>query len=432
MKTITFSQKPMIVILMLLIPVLYGFAFDYVITFSGSGVSTTVDNIEVHNITKGTSVTVPGDGILHLRDDLSSVNSIQTSETQITLFPHPLKGSSNLSFNVSKAGNTQLTVSDLTGRNVIELAENMSEGKNDFQLTLPNGVYLIHVAGNGFNYSFKAISIAEKAIQPQLTHANFATREIQKSKSADVYMQYSTGDLLEYKGTSGSYVTFITDSPTGNKTTNFDFVECRDGSGNNYPVVKIGNQLWMARNLNTTKYRNGEDIPYISDANDWKYAYAPAVCNHGNDVNNGAKYGKLYNFYAVADSRKIAPVGWHVATKDEWNTLVNHVESHWSFIVKPPKALAAHTDWKISTIDGTVGCNLNLNNFSGFTALPAGNRGGFFNGTFFNIGEVAFWWTSTENSIQDAWHHYFSYDVYYTILDYNKKQYGLSVRCVKD
>ena len=432
MKTTTSFQKPVIVMLMLLLSAFYGFAFDYIITFSGSGSSTVIDNVEVQNITKGTTVTVPGEGVLHLQDAPSSVNSLESDENFITLYPNPLIGSANLSFYALQAGNTQLTVSDLTGRIIIDYAKNLPEGKNAFQLTLPKGVFLIQVAGNGFNYNLKAISFSEKTVKPQLMFAGFAAQKSQKSKTAGIYMLYSAGDLLVYKATSGGYVTVITDSPTGDKTTNFDFVECKDGSGNNYPVVRIGTQLWMAKNLNTTKYQNGEDIPYISDANDWKYAYAPALCNHSNDVNNGDKYGKLYNYYAVSDSRKLAPAGWHVATKDEWNTLVTYVDTHWGFIVKPPQALSANTDWIVTLVDGQPVCNPNLNNFSGFSALPGGDRGGFFNGTFFNLGGTAFWWTSTENSIQDAWYHYFSYDGFYTILDYNKKQYGLSVRCVKD
>lgn len=432
MKTTTFFQKPTIVILMLFLSAFYGFAFDYVITFSGSGATTNVDNVEVQNITKGTTVTVPGGSALHLQDFQSSINSFEANENLIVLSPNPITASARLSFYALQTGNTRITISDLSGRKVIDFSEHIPEGENAFQLTLPNGVFLIQVAGRGFNYALKAISFSEKMDKPQLTFTGFLARKIQNSKTADVYMQYSSGDLLEYKGTSGSYVTVITDSPTGDKTTNFNFVECKDASGNYYPVVKIGDQLWMAKNLNTTKFQNGEDIPYKSDANDWKYAYSPALCNHSNDVNLGEKYGKLYNYYAVSDSKNIAPVGWHVATKEEWNTLISHVDTHWGFIVKPPKALAAQTGWEVSVIDGTPGCNPNLNNFSGFSALPGGDRGGFFNGTFFNLGGTAFWWTSTENSIQDAWYLYFSFDVYYTILDYNKKQYGLSVRCVKD
>ena len=82
-----------------------------------------------------------------------------------------------------------------------------------------------------------------------------------------------------------------------------------DIDGNTYQVVRIGNQWWMAENLKVTHYRNGDSIPNVTNNSAWEGLYTEAYCNYNNDVNNVATYGRLYNFYAVDDSRHISPAG---------------------------------------------------------------------------------------------------------------------------
>ena len=88
----------------------------------------------------------------------------------------------------------------------------------------------------------------------------------------------------------------------------------KDIDGNVYHTVTIGTQIWMVENLKTTKYRNGDGIPNVTDNTQWGNLTTWAYCNYNNDAANGTKYGKLYNWYAVNDSRNIAPTGWHVPT----------------------------------------------------------------------------------------------------------------------
>ena len=98
-------------------------------------------------------------------------------------------------------------------------------------------------------------------------------------------------------------------------------VNSTDTSGVSYPTIKIGNQDWMAENLKVTRYRNGDEISHVTDNISWNNLSASAYCNYDHDVGNASNYGVLYNWYAVNDSRNIAPIGWHVPTDEEWKTL---------------------------------------------------------------------------------------------------------------
>lgn len=210
----------------------------------------------------------------------------------------------------------------------------------------------------------------------------------------------------------------------------------KDIDGNAYDTVKIGDQLWMVENLRTTRYRNGDTIPNVSDAAGWGSLTTGAYCNYNNAANNPSKYGRLYNWYAVSDSRNIAPVGWHVSTDADWATLQNYLIANGfnydgsttgNYIAK---SLAATTNWYTYPTLGTIGYDLSKNNKSGFTALPGGYR--ISTGSFANMGYHAFWWTSTGSNSTNAFYRYLHFKSS-SLTDYpSEKNWGRSVRCVKD
>ncbi len=97
--------------------------------------------------------------------------------------------------------------------------------------------------------------------------------------------------------------------------------------------VVIGQQVWMAENLNVDRFNNGDPIPEAKSPEEWAKAAAaktPAGCYWGNVLANGKAYGRLYNWYAVADSRGLAPPGFHVPTKEELARLL--IESGTGFL----------------------------------------------------------------------------------------------------
>lgn len=218
-----------------------------------------------------------------------------------------------------------------------------------------------------------------------------------------------------------------------------------DIDGNVYHVVTIGTQVWMVENLKTTHYRNGDAIAVVTDNTAWKGLLTGARCDYYNDATNGIKYGRLYNFFAVDDSRNIAPVGWHVPTIDEWLTLIDYVTTHLGASLSETKALAATTDWIAYSEPRSIGCNLTLNNSTGFSALPGGLRSGS-DGKFRGVTSLVYWWSSTKDTVNTA--PYSAATARYIFMQSNYpglfnlpnlddmygygRQQGFSVRCVKD
>ncbi len=221
-----------------------------------------------------------------------------------------------------------------------------------------------------------------------------------------------------------------TTAPSTYLNPNITYGSVTDIDGNKYATVTIGTQTWMAENLRVTHYRNGDAIPNVTDSTAWHNLTTGAQCTYNNTTFSDTitKYGRLYNFYAVSDSRNIAPVGWHVATKDEWDMLLHYAFSLYSKKNYPGqlKSLASVKGWTFAP-SSFIADNPSINNSTGFSAIPAGGR----IGKFQSIGFWCFWWTSTAYDTNNGWEIHFG--VYSTAYpSYLIKPLGMSVRCVKD
>lgn len=184
--------------------------------------------------------------------------------------------------------------------------------------------------------------------------------------------------------------------------------------------VTICSQVWMLKNLDVSKYRNGDDIPQVTDATTWANLTTGAWCYYENNTANGTVYGKLYNWFAVNDPRGLAPSGWHIPSQAEWVTLQNCLGNDPGGKVK--ETGTAH--WNPPNTGAT--------NSSGFTALPAGSRSNS-NGVFEGIGEGTTWWTSSELDAIRAKAPFVDYNAdYLATPGYTFKTRGCSVRCIKD
>lgn len=227
-----------------------------------------------------------------------------------------------------------------------------------------------------------------------------------------------------------AYATNSVGTVYGNQVSFTTPLNVTDIDGNVYHAVTIGTQTWMIENLKTTRYNDGSSIPLVASSSSWAASSNPAYCWYNNDITNyKTAYGALYNWYAV-NTGKLAPVGWHVATNVEWTTLENYVITHLGTSQSEGKALAATTNWNVSTSTGDIGYDLTKNNSSGFSAVPGGNR--IDNGAFYAIGTNGIWWSSTETDASFALARNLSN--YYSEVSRGSgsKQNGFSVRCIRD
>jgi len=198
-------------------------------------------------------------------------------------------------------------------------------------------------------------------------------------------------------------------------------IEIKDYDGNFYSTVKIGDQVWMAENLKTTHYANGDAIPdgtgvgNISGETEPKYWFA-----YNDDPNNVSTYGRLYTWYTITDSRNICPVGWHVSTDAEWTTMQTYLGG--SSLAGGKIKENGTTHWSAPNTGAT--------NESGFSALPSSYRRR--NGEFYGMKNYGNWWSSTEFTSSLAWSWALYHDGAFIARHDSDKKYGFAVRCIKD
>ena len=201
-----------------------------------------------------------------------------------------------------------------------------------------------------------------------------------------------------------------------------------DQEGNTYKTIVIGTQEWMAENLNTSIYRNGDAIPTGLSNSEWESTITTqegAWTYYNNDPSYACPYGKLYNWYACVDSRLLCPVGWHVPTDPEWTVLTDYLGG---------EEIAGGKMKITGTIESATGLwyapNSEASNSSGFSGGPQGDRN--FLGESGGIGELGFWWSSSEVDTNYAWNRYLYYNIGSALRLENVKRNGFSVRCLRD
>jgi uncharacterized protein (TIGR02145 family) len=426
-------------------------AQDYLISFAGTGDSNSVTNVNVENLTSGTMVTLNAGEVLHLKSVLG-VEMPDLYKTGILVYPNPITEAAFLTFVAPENGTIVLRLIGLSGSTVYQISKLLLKGEHCFRLSgINSGMYLLNVSGTNYEFTTKLISTAKRVGQPEIEYISYKNQTASqslKSNSSTVEMQYTEGDLMLYKGRSGQLSSIITDVPTDSKTINFTFLSCTDFDGNTYPTVKIGTQTWMAENLKTTHFANGTEIPLVENDLSWdNLSYTDkAYCFYDNSGANGAMFGALYTWPAAMNGEAsnelnpsfvqgACPCGWHLPSDDEWMELemflgMSYEEAYglgWRGTDEGDK-LKANRGW---FEDG------NGNNSSGFSALPGGSR---MNDLFSGLGETTYFWSTTEYfnitylafnrslSYLNSQIGFFSASHYYGY----PKNYGFSVRCVKD
>lgn len=237
---------------------------------------------------------------------------------------------------------------------------------------------------------------------------------IQVGKSSSVApapgtIQWSGSDLIVWNGSKWISL-----------TTGVAFEgEISDSDGNLYRTIQIGTQFWMAENLRTSRYADSSIILQVNNYQSWQAMTDGAWCWYDTSMVYDIPYGKLYNWYAVTDSRGLCPSGWHLPTDADWTTLTNFLGGETVAGGKLKEAGLAH--WLAPNVGAT--------NESGFTGLPGGFRES--NGNFYEIGGYGSWWTNTVYQTIFAWYRNF-YTINAEVLRNPAQQNtGRAVRCVK-
>lgn len=440
-------------------------AQDYLISFNGSGASTTVQSVHVENITQGTELTLQGHEVLHLVSVVTGIDQMsEDNEPRIIFSPNPVSSNSRMKFSMPFRGEAEISVYDLLGRRIFRLKDNLSGGEHIYRIQgCDRGIYFVTINTGRYSVSGRLICNEDHDGDFRMTYENTilsynkeSDKETEKEtgskgSQAEVVMQYNTDDRLIFTATGGECISTVSDVATSNISITFSFHPCKDGDNNVYPTVKIGTQTWMASNLKTTKFNNGAPLPPpVTDNAAWiAIRYEPAYCWYNNDESTYKNiFGALYNHWAVSQGN-LCPSGWHVPSYDEFFVLEDYlIKNGYNFdnvlygnnigkslastamIFLSSMPSTPSIMWEYSSDDGTVG-NTDFpmkRNASGFSALPSGFRGSEFS----VINRFSHWWSSTEvdmgyaryRNLQSNWESLLGGSTY--------KWAGYSVRCVKD
>jgi len=269
-----------------------------------------------------------------------------------------------------------------------------------------------HVAQRGFCWSTQP----SPTIQDNVSLAGsglgiFADTIVGLIPTTTYYVRaYATNGSMTSYGEEQSFNTRNNEGPT-----------VSDGYGNTYPTIILSNgRTWMARNLRVLRYQNGDTIAAVSVDEDWSMTSGGAWCNYLNNAALNTMHGKLYNWYAVADARKVCPTGWHVPNQADWMDLI----ASWG---DPSVAggLLKSTDpvWTAPNAGAT--------NISGFSGHPSGTRE--VGGGFVDFGDQGTWWSSTD--LDGASSRSYVLNAGSTAIgvgDTLPHGAGASVRCIKD
>lgn len=205
-----------------------------------------------------------------------------------------------------------------------------------------------------------------------------------------------------------------------------------DIENNSYTSVIIGNQEWMAENLKTIRFTNGDTIPHIEESNEWIQSTNPAWCYYDNESSNNSDFGKLYNWYAANDDRKICPTGWRLPSINDYLELMNYIDSEGTLSANNAGSQLKTKGNQDSNTGLWISNNSDATNAYSFNGEPSGKRNYQFGANFFTKFYNASFWTSTESGAENAVHMSLYHDS--SVIDTVEinKGMGICIRCIKN
>lgn len=413
---------------------LYGLAQDYNITFTATGKASTIDSITAVNQRTGQTITFPGNATLVLRK-VTGIPEDEVISSKIAIFPNPFSGESRILITLGKSQEANLRIQNLIGQIVAQKREFLQAGQNEFVFTVQAyGIYFIVFETQEGIESCKTVCMGSSGNRYEIQFQGLAggsqsesSQNAIKTIQSGYFLNYGDGDIFNYTCYSGVMTTVLSDSPSSSKDYEVLFAECTDPDGQQYKVVQLGGQLWMAENL--------AYLPSVSQSNIYSdtleyyyvYGYEGNSISKAKATSNYVTYGVLYNWEAA---KTACPSGWHLPSDEEWKTLETHLGMTTDDADKSGTRWSGFIGKKLKSIIGWSE-NGNGDNSSGFNAVPGGLHGDI--GGFFDLGIDAVFWSSTDYYSSRAWFR----ELFCSNMGMKRgnqcfRSNGFSVRCLKN
>jgi len=408
---------------------------DINVTFSATGAANRIDSVRATNLTTNRFITIPGGETLVLSPN-AGIESIADLADEGSVYPNPFDGRTTFHLSIGHPQLISLRVNNLSGQLVTESQVFVQQGDHEFMLSLSQeGIYFVNLSTLQGTRNYKVICRnawgSENTIRYLGTGSSKGihhTGSGLKSFQSGYVLGYSLGEIIFYECYGGLHTTILTDSPTASKNYEVVFVNCTDPDGRHYPIVKIGNQTWMAENLAYLPAVSPQTSGSTSSVFYYVYGYQGTSVSEAKEIFNYTTYGVLYNGVAA---KTACPAGWRLPSDNDWivlEKLLGMAESETDILGYRPS--------------GNVGTKLkstynwsnrgNGDNSSGFNALPGGFRSTF--GFFDSRTSTANFWSSTPYGLNDV-------SAYNRSLGCNNTgvtrerltcDWGYSIRCLKN
>ena len=413
MKTTLQNSKQLLllVVLTLCFTALYAQeTTEFTFTFKAEGDAATVQSVTVENLSKGTSVVnMPGNETLYLITRLTTGIDKPDNKTELSspvIYSAP-GGTSNVEFNLQKAGDVHMSIYDMSGKLRKQTIQRLTPGFYAFSLpSMEKGIYALSIQTNGNAWAGKWVSMENRNFDSsdniKMINSAALNSSVSRTDGSAAFtrvaheyeLECDDNDILRITGTSGNYKTILTAVPWKSQEIAIRFIECIDGNGYNYTVVRIGNDYWMAEDLRATKSYKEVNLNSYSSAALWQNqddGYTYSDYNSSNSTNI---------FYKHTTAVKSLPKGWSLPSQEDFDRLFNH------FGGRGKKAALALM--KEGAFSGATSMEGVIIGQSGFGALACG----YFqsNGVFYDKGVGSGYYTRDVNNTNYVYTPYITKD----------------------
>jgi uncharacterized protein (TIGR02145 family) len=415
------------------------YAQDLTISFQPKESSTPIDSIQATNLRTTQIVKLLGSESLLLVNTPTNINPLTDKPEVGYIYPNPTADDATFCFSTDKNQEVVIRLFNNSGKLLTQKIQNLTQGTHEFVLKFPiAGIYYISVLKGDRPLNLKVIYTGRKVQNSSIVYqgsenvnSTKTEENLLKSAKIDLSMAYSEGDVMLYSIFSGKNTTIVSDTPVASKAINVEFTSCTDKDNKNYKVVKIGTRWWMAENLAYLPFVSPPSALSFTSPFCYVYDYTGTDLKTAKTLANYTTYGVLYNWPAAIAA---CPHGWHIPSDAEWQQLEmalgmtqDQAESEGQRGTNQGTQMKTSNGWNSNEF-----ANGNGTNSSGFTALPAGFRD--VDRSYTYLGEGTYWWSATEVDNIEVWGRYV-FGMYRSDVvrsEYSVKEFGFSVRCIRD